>query len=745
MVKVVGPDDPGYSPQACERLEREARIGFRVNHPSVVRVLDVHRVDTTWYLVMEFADGASLAEVLEDCGRMGWMQVAQIGARAADGLAAIHRAGLLHRDIKPANILLQPDGAVKIADLGLAAPLAPDSEGQAATEGGVVGTPPYVPPEQRTAAGRLSERADVYALGATLYHLLAGHQPQRSKSPLAYLTGQEEYEPIVWDPDVTPPVPEWFRDVVETCLAQSSEQRFYDAAGLNQVLVERVQSPAPSASKTPPERAARPRGIAVLPFANRRATADEDWVGDVLADHAGHRIVGVQGLHLMDRHELASLIERLCSRPPQQTPDAQLRRACELAGVSTVIRGSFALDGDSASVEAYALDISNGKTRPVLREQAPLSAILGAEVDFGDAVIQALGYSGAPRVSDRTLPSGTSNTTAQKWYAEGQRAFARGDYPRAIECAEAALEADPEFADLIGFIGVCHARQGQYDAAIEYHKRLKALADERDDPYHLAEAVSNMGVMYYFKGDYNSAYELLTSANRLEQELNLLPILSKNYSNLGFVLSKLERLEEADQAFREAVRIMTELGTLSGLISPYNGRGEVALQRGRYQEATQHYQTALEWATKTEDQVNVGICHVNLGRCACHLGALDRAEEHFRTALGLLESTSFWHGLALVYEHQAELHLLRDRVDAALQGIEERIKLAQRHKNRRIESAAWEQKARAYEIAGQTETAVDCLRKSFEISRRDVPAGDLYEYLEAIARRIPFGPPAART
>jgi tetratricopeptide (TPR) repeat protein len=87
----------------------------------------------------------------------------------------------------------------------------------------------------------------------------------------------------------------------------------------------------------------------------------------------------------------------------------------------------------------------------------------------------------------------------------------------------------------------------------------------------------------------------------------------------------------------------------------------------------------------------------------------------------------------------AELHLLRGRLDEALECIERRTQLAQRYENRRIESACWEQKARAYELKGETDTAVDCLRKSFEIARRPVPAGDLYEYLEAVARRLPYG------
>ena len=735
VVKVLGPGDTGYSAQACEHLAQEARIGFRISHPGVVRVLDVFQSRDTWYVVMEYADGADLAAALAACGRFVWMQAAEIGARAAAALAAVHQAGMIHRDLKPANLLLLPDGTVKIADLGLARSVdEPPESGDAGRS--LVGTPGYVPPEQGE-AGRLSERADIYALGATLYHLLSGQPPQRNKSPLAYLCG-EQHEPIVWPHDIAPPVPDWFRQTVETCLAQRSDLRVESAAALRDVLVEHTERSGARRRPAIRTHATRSPRIAVLPLANRGEASEDDWVGDALADLVSQRIVELQDVHLIDRHELGVLIERLCSCTPVKASDDQVCDVADLAGASTVIRGEFRLEGGTATVDAYALRLADRLADPVLHEVGPLARILGFEIDLGETLIRALGYGDMPRASGRTFAKGTTNTRCQKLYAEAQRAFAHGDYGQAIERARSALDADPGFVDLIGFIGVCYARHGQYDEAIRHYKRLKDIADEANDPYRLAEAVSNMGVMHYFKGEYSAAHDLLTVANRLEQELNLLPILSKNYSNLGFVLTKLERLEEADEAFCDAIAIMTELGTAASLVSPFNGRGEVALQRGCYQDAAEHYRTALEWATRIEDQVNVGVCHINLGRCACYLGDLDGAQRFFDTALENLRPTTFWHGLALAYEHMAELHLLRNRIDEGLACIEQRTQLAQRYKNDRIESACWEQKARAYELLGQTETAVDCLRKSFEIARRPVPAGDLYEYLEAVARRLPY-------
>ncbi len=735
VVKVLGPGDAGYSATAAARLAWEARIGFRISHPGVVRVLDVYQQEDTWYVVMEYADGADLATVLTCVGPLVWMQAAELGRRTAEALHAIHAARLIHRDLKPGNLLLQPDGSLKIADLGLACTFEEGLAGGGQTAG-FVGTPPYAPPEQRRGGQPMDPRADIYSLGATLYHAVTGRPPQRNKSPLAYLV-QEQYEPIVWDTNITPTIPDWFREAIETCLAQQPEGRYPDAATLRDALAR-----PPAAPPTRPRRPAAapltdsPR-IVVLPFANAGGQPDDDWIGDALADHISRRIVELRDVHLIDRHELGTLMERFHGCPAVRATDAQVCAACGLVGASTVVRGRFRLDGATAEVEAHALNVLNGAVEPLLRQSGVLSQILGFEIDLGEAVIRALGFHDMPRVAGRTFAKGTTNAKSQKLYAQAQHAFARGEYKQAIALAQEALEADPGFVDLIGFIGVCHARQGQYDEAIQHHNRLKQIADEADDPYRLAEAVSNLGVMHYFKGDYGSAYDLLCLANRLEQKLNLLPILSKNYNNLGFVLTKLERLEEADDAFQQAIEIMTSLGTKVSLISSYNGRGEVAFQRGRHAEAAAQYETALALATQMEDQVNVGICHLNLGRCAARMDRLDEAERRFQTALERLLPTTFWHGQALVYEQMTELHLRRDRLDEALECIEQRTTLAQRFKNRRIESACWEQKARAYQKMGQPDTAVDCMRKSFEIAQRPVPAGNLYEYVEAVARRLP--------
>jgi serine/threonine-protein kinase len=159
-----------------ERFRREGRLAAAVRHENVVALLDSGESRGSLYLVLEFVPGGSLKARLKT-GPLPWREVASLGAGIARGLASLHAAGLVHRDLKPDNVLLDERGHPKIADLGLAR-RADGAVSQALTKTGeLVGTFEYMAPEQANAAGNVDARADLYALGATLYALLAGRPP----------------------------------------------------------------------------------------------------------------------------------------------------------------------------------------------------------------------------------------------------------------------------------------------------------------------------------------------------------------------------------------------------------------------------------------------------------------------------------------------------------------------------------------------------------------------------------------
>ena len=182
-VKQVGHVSGDTAPDVA-RAMREARSSAPLNHPNVVAIYDaIDEGDHIW-LVMEYVEGRTLAQIIAEDGPVPPERVAQIGAQVADGLAAAHERGTIHRDIKPSNILIGPEGRAKISDFGISRTV---GEATLTQTGMLSGTPTYLSPE--IARGQdPSPASDVWALGASLFAAVEGHPPYASQpNPLATL------------------------------------------------------------------------------------------------------------------------------------------------------------------------------------------------------------------------------------------------------------------------------------------------------------------------------------------------------------------------------------------------------------------------------------------------------------------------------------------------------------------------------------------------------------------------------
>jgi len=178
-IKLLRPAVVARRPDLAELLCKEARFAARIDHRNVVRIYDATRAEGITYIVMEYIHGVSLARRIRS-ERLSPVETLSVAIGVASGLRAALHKGLIHRDIKPANILLARGGEVKIVDLGLAQPRVPDAAAAPAEPGphaGWVGTPGYMAPEQARDPHNLDFRADIYSLGATLYHASVGAPP----------------------------------------------------------------------------------------------------------------------------------------------------------------------------------------------------------------------------------------------------------------------------------------------------------------------------------------------------------------------------------------------------------------------------------------------------------------------------------------------------------------------------------------------------------------------------------------
>lgn len=223
---------------ALRRFLKEAQAAARLNHPHVVSIYEIDRAEDTYYIAMELMRGGSVQDYLGAGGKLGWREATRIAADVCRGLAAAHAAGLIHRDIKPANVMRGADGAVKLADFGLATSI----DQQGFSQAGAAGTPDYMSPEQ-CRCDALDERSDIYSLGATYYTLLTGRTAFPEASPLQVMFAHCS-RPAPDPRDVDPAIPESCAAIVLRALAKERADRFSSATEMLGALDAAVGPPA---------------------------------------------------------------------------------------------------------------------------------------------------------------------------------------------------------------------------------------------------------------------------------------------------------------------------------------------------------------------------------------------------------------------------------------------------------------------------------------------------------------------
>ena len=234
--------EAGADPVAMARFEREVQSAARLAHPNTIEIFDYGLTgDGTFYYVMEYLQGQSLGDLVRIHGPLPAGRVIYLMRQVCAGLAEAHGIGLVHRDLKPANVFVAVRGGEsdvsKVLDFGLVKLTRDKSAVSLTSDMTVSGTPMFMAPEQTVGDRSLDARADIYALGAVMYHALTGQPPFVGENAFAVMMAHSR-DPVVPPSQLNPNVPADLEQVVLRCLAKKPEDRYPTAKALGQALAE---------------------------------------------------------------------------------------------------------------------------------------------------------------------------------------------------------------------------------------------------------------------------------------------------------------------------------------------------------------------------------------------------------------------------------------------------------------------------------------------------------------------------
>jgi serine/threonine protein kinase/tetratricopeptide (TPR) repeat protein len=605
---------------ALARFQQEAQAASSLSHPNILAVFDFGQTaDGKPYLVMDFLEGKSLSQILEDDCYLPLQRAVPIFIQICAGLAHAHQKGVIHRDLKPANIMLVDfEGTgdfVKIVDFGIAK-LLPRQDGdgkpmELTHTGQIFGSPLYMSPEQCRGTG-LDARSDIYSLGCVMYRIVAGESPFMGQDALEAMFKQVNDNPRSFAtccPEMS--IPESFESIVMKMLSKDPADRYQSMLEVRKALEETA-------------------GMNVVsPFifpANEENASRTPKIGELDGERAALNIL-MQRETVLVKDQAGSNVAAAGANATGAANAASGTDAGSAAAGSTAAAGSGVPRGGASSAEQALLSQTINPSSPESADKLkPAFIAAGALLFVGLAVIvaQQLGsptkHSGATTVSSgaRTQngqvgQAGQSGQVVQggrvdigEVMKQAQDFYNKGEYKNAEDLLTPALNkalgagdmadsfmirsmlgriclsefkldmarsylysivsydgtgtkpTDSEMAEALNNLAVIYTQAGQYAKAQSYFKRALTLKNKMD-PQHanVAGTLSGMGNMELRQGHYKEALNYLLKAKTLTMATNGAdhPDTAKIINDLGQAYQLLGKLPEADAAYKQAYAI----------------------------------------------------------------------------------------------------------------------------------------------------------------------------------------------
>jgi TolB-like protein len=702
-----------------DRLLQEARNAAALNHPHICTIHEVGQDAGTAFIAMEYVEGRSLRERIDDAGALPPGEVLRYGIQAADALAYAHARGVIHRDLKAANAMITTDGRLKIVDFGLARRL--DARLTNATTyeslvppGVVAGTPYSMAPEQ-VRGDAASAPTDVWALGVLLYEMTTGRRPFDAPTAPDLFAAILKEPPAPWPDQASVAL----APIVARCLEKDPARR-YANAGEVKLALETVQAGvAPAAATAPRRRLTNPRllaaaaavslalavganvgglrdriaglapsspsiKLAVLPFHNLTGDAEQAFLSEGLTDDL---IMQLGQVH----PERLRVIARSSAMRYRDHPDPVAAMGREL-GVDYVLEGSARREGSRVRINATLVQVRAGTQLWAQSFDRELAGMLTLQHDVARGVSDALALTLLPAERDRLARARQVNPAAYEAYLMGLsrvRRLTPADLDRALEYFETAVKLDPEFARAhlgVGSVWVSRRQIGIITREQEGSRSRDAL--ERAlalDPL-LPEGHMALG-----NGATWEDWDWAAAEPHFQRALDLNPSLADAHAFYSHYLYITGRPAEGDAEIQRAL----ELDPLNDLIQQFYGM-TLRFSR-RFDESISHALTVLKTNPTSPSAWN------GLVESYHKLGRLDESLAAQRRVFGARPAPDIEAALSKGYAEGGYREAMRQAAEVQA-----------------ARNLAWVA-AQSYIRAGQHSQALDWLERAYDTRNTNLP------------------------
>ena len=527
---------------ARTRFVYEAQSASALDHPNICTI---HGVDETpdgqVFICMAYYDGESLKQHLTR-GPFPVAKAIEIAAQVADGLAQVHSQGIIHRDIKPANLMVTKNGIVKIVDFGVAK-LAGGSKSIEVWSS--VGTIAYMSPEQAQ-GGDIDHRTDIWSLGVVLYEMVTGKWPFTGayNQVIIYSIVNQDPPPIT---AVDMSLPARLEGIVDKTLAKAAVDRYQSATEMLSDLKSLKEAVEASVSTVGASRP-RPRpSIAVLPFVNMSADADQDYFCDGIAEDIINDLTHIKDLRVAARASAFVFKGR----------SIDAREIGKALGVDVLLEGSVRKAGNRLRITTQLTNVANGFHLWSDRYDREASDVFAIQDEIAHNIVRALEIKLSQGEREALAKAPTHDVVAYDFYLRGRRLFHQrrpAAIRQAIEMFTRAINKDPNYAlahsgiaDCYSYISLFEDKEANLKRSFQAGQKALELDPE------LAEAHASRGLALSLAGrDHDEVDEEFETAIRLN------PALFEAYYFYGYSCRIQQRWEKAAQLFEKAAVIYPE-------------------------------------------------------------------------------------------------------------------------------------------------------------------------------------------